>query len=129
MSNIDKFLTVGLFISALLTVSTLFYDCRPLRVFFLIMLLVFQMACYYRAKNNWGKNEKDYYRISYMPNAVFAMADSPIDYIFARESRSNRWYSKINFCYRRIWCIYWLKNNKKYYRCEFKSRICFCKYK
>lgn len=50
MSKIEKFLVAGLFISALLTFLTLFYDLRSLRVFFLIMLLVFQMACYYRAK-------------------------------------------------------------------------------
>ena len=52
MSNTDEFLIAGVFISAVFTFLTLFYDCRLLRVLFLIMLLVFQMACYFRVKKN-----------------------------------------------------------------------------
>lgn len=107
MSNTDKFLIAGLFISALLTLSTLFYDCRSLRVFFLIVLLVFQMLCYYRAKKNWGKNEKGYYRISNMHNSVFIMADSSIDFILVAESwKAWRGFWSI-FCNRWNWCFRW----------------------
>lgn len=52
MNNVDKFLTAGVFINAFLTLSTFFYDCRALRIIFLILLLVFQMACYFRVKKN-----------------------------------------------------------------------------
>ena len=108
MSNIDKFLTVGLFISALLTVSTLFYDCRPLRVFFLIMLLVFQMACYYRTKKKWDLYEKIYYCISNWFISVFAMGDPSIDFVFVRESRKTWRDFWSLFCNRWNWYFYWL---------------------
>lgn len=50
MSKLDNFISCGVFVSALLTLSTLFYDCRPLRLLFLVLLLIFQIAFYRRAK-------------------------------------------------------------------------------